>query len=333
MKWFQTDSDWPDDDRIERIVAGVEAAPGEAGPKKGWIRVSVRGVLATLWALAAQQDKAREPGYLEQRPGQPIGTARMARYCDVPEPFVVQVLTVAAAEGHILHAEWTTDRLVVFPGLKKRADIYTQRKLLRQGQNSGQIPVRTPVRDQADIPVDVKGNQVVSNKTQEDSGLFQEPDGPDQVAAVVEVWNTHTTAPIPKVDLKRLSADRRRKILAALKVEPNLDEWKALVGWVDRTLPKRPGFLVDGRRNPGYQGSHPDWTANIDWLIRPGMFQRQREEMQARGGGYAGTAPKYAQPAGKYAQALNHGTTEGDRESPKGQRDGPTAGHHPAAGG
>jgi hypothetical protein len=73
---------------------------------------------------------------------------------------------------------------------------------------------------------------------------------------VVDLWNQLVTAPIPKVT--RLTADRKRKIDARLKVYPDLADWRTAIVWVNgQSWCRAPG-----------NGDHPNWTATIDWLCR-----------------------------------------------------------------
>lgn len=298
MKWFQLDSDTPEDSRIEGIVRRVKADPGPDFPKRGWVRNAVHGALLDVWCYTASQDGARLPGYCERKPGQPIHVDTLARYADVPESFLGKVLDAAAAEGHIDPAAWV-EGLIVFPAMRKRADIYTQRKLARmeagdgaQGADTSVKGVRTRRRKKADIPVDVPSNR--------SSDLLEKEGGPDQVAAVVGIWNTVTNPPIPRVDISRMSDSRRRAILRVLKLHPDLGDWRALARWLDaQAWAKRPGFLRNGQRNPSYTGSHGTWVATIDWFLKPGKFQELNERRLA-GNVQSGAGKGGESTGGKY---------------------------------
>lgn len=327
MRWYQTDSDWPTDPRIEDIVARVEADPGAEAPKRGWVRITVHGVLSDLWALTAQQKDARAPGYCEKREGQPISVAAMARFCAVPAGFIGVVLGAAAAEGHIDAGHWGQG-LVFFPGMARRADTYTQRKLHRQrtlAEDSAK-DVRTVAEQLPNIPVDVKVNgkrsrSAKTTKKDQDQDLLPNA-GPDQVDAVVALWNTCMVAPIPKVDPKHLSRDRRRAIEAALVERANLADWRAVLVWLNgQWWAKRPGFLADGRKNPAYTGNHATWVATLDWLLRPGKLQKLWEDMTAERAAPAAGAEKPRKYAGLSYATTTPNPSNGRRDDGPGPAD------------
>lgn len=55
--------------------------------------------------------------------------------------------------------------------------------------------------------------------------------GPASAKDVVNVWNAIVTPPIPKVI--KLTADRKRKINARLRVYPDLETWRTVIGWLN----------------------------------------------------------------------------------------------------
>jgi hypothetical protein len=74
--------------------------------------------------------------------------------------------------------------------------------------------------------------------------------------AVMRLWNETVTAPIPQVRL--LTPGRKAKIRARLKTYPDVETWQQAIAWVNGQ---------DWCRASGV-GSHPNWTATLDWLIK-----------------------------------------------------------------
>ena len=80
---------------------------------------------------------------------------------------------------------------------------------------------------------------------------------------VVDLWNQLVTSPIPKVT--KLTPDRRTRIEARLRTFPTLAEWQTAITWVNG----QPWCRASG------QGTHPGWTATLDWLVKnDGQVQR-----------------------------------------------------------
>ena len=314
MRWFQVDTDTSNDDRIRAIVRRVKAErfPGLAA---AWVRVAVHGFLLDLWCLTASQAGAREPGFCEIKPGRPYSVESIAEQCHVTAAFAAVVLAAAAAEGHIDQTQWAAG-LVYFPGMAKRADEYTKKKLARVNQPtaSGQLSVESPApgptvsrhkrKNTVNVNVSVPQDRSTDQLLREDQDL-----GPSQIDQVVMLWNTHTTAPIPKVDPKRLSHDRQAAIQQALKVRANLDDWRRVIVWLDgKFWAKRPG------RNPEYKRHHPNWVATFDWFLKPGKLQKLFEQMTAEAStphtaAAATGGDRSKAKGGKYAE-LRHGQPE-----------------------
>jgi len=286
VRWFKVDSDWSDEDRIVRILERMEQAAESgvgAGPPEEWVQAVTHGVLVDLWALAARQEGARLPGYMEEREGRPLSLAKMAKHCGVPRAFVEQLLEACAAEGHINAERWAAERLVIFPGMIKRADVYTQRRLRRgevdERPASGADTVRTDPVEPEKLPLP---SESTSSRKKKEKGPALPLAGADQVEALVKVWNEGTTHPLPKVDLGRLSDSRRRTFARELVRTPNLDDWRQAVAWLNRqTWCRRPGFLADGKPNTRYEGKHPNFTADLDWLCKDGRLQKSLEKLKA----------------------------------------------------
>ena len=89
------------------------------------------------------------------------------------------------------------------------------------------------------------------------------------VQEVVDLWNQLVTSPIPKVT--KLTPDRRTRIEARLRTFPSLADWQTAITWVNG----QPWCRASG------QGTHPGWTATLDWLVKnDGQVQRCLERSQ-----------------------------------------------------
>lgn len=88
-------------------------------------------------------------------------------------------------------------------------------------------------------------------------------------SSLVDLWNSLVTPPIPKVT--KLTSDRRAKLDARLKAFPDLEQWRAVIAWIN---------AQDWCRAPG-TGAHPNWTATLDWLCKSdGQVQRYLEKIE-----------------------------------------------------
>jgi len=76
---------------------------------------------------------------------------------------------------------------------------------------------------------------------------------PDQL---VEIWNGIVQTPIPQV--RKVTPDRRRQYQRRIARFPVAAEWQAAIQFLqDQPWTKAPGT-----------GTHPTWTASLDWLTR-----------------------------------------------------------------
>lgn len=92
-------------------------------------------------------------------------------------------------------------------------------------------------------------------------------DRPDQVDAVVKIWNTERK-PGPRV--QRMTPQRRAGILKALKLVPDLNVWRDVVRF------------INGQRwcNAAGTGEHPNWRMDFDHLLKPGKLLAAIERMK-----------------------------------------------------
>ena len=73
---------------------------------------------------------------------------------------------------------------------------------------------------------------------------------------IIDLWNTHTTIPIPKVS--KLTPARSQKLRSRLVLVPELAEWERVFTHINT----KDWMRADG------QGKYPNWTVTFDYLIR-----------------------------------------------------------------
>lgn len=96
-----------------------------------------------------------------------------------------------------------------------------------------------------------------------------EPEGASPPAAptpleLVETWNAHRE-PGPKVH--GLTGERPREYRRALLENPNLDDWRTAIRWLNG----------QAYANASGTGSNPTWRAGLDWLAKPGQLAKTLE--------------------------------------------------------
>lgn len=273
MKWFQLDSDTPNDPKVKAIIRrGLPTpVPGQAAA----------GALLLLWCYIANHGSG-SPGHGVNGSGEPLPLDEMADEClfgSVPE--LVAFLDFLAEKRHIEPETWHEQRIVLLPAMQQRADAYARSKgrdkagpeQTGRGKAGGKLPVEPPTSQTDTV-------QLEPEKEQE---LFP---GPTPAELVAE-WNKLRTKG-PKVD--RITQQRKGQYSKALREHPNLDEWRKVITWLDgESWANAPGT-----------GQYPSWRADLDYLTRPGKMQKALERAAAAPiqGGSKGrvTAPK-----GKYA--------------------------------
>jgi hypothetical protein len=284
IKWFQLDSDAPNDPRLKAIRRrGVE-------PNR---EQSAVGALVLLWCYVANQG-ASEPGLGVQRNGEPLDLELMAVECFFDSPSqLTDFLDYAAQVGHIHQRLWTEKRIVFLPAMWERVSAYYRSKARKMQFATGQQVVDAVLSGPLDTQAGPKrprkapaGPTVQTRQTLQTeerksvgpaghapnpvrpSSLLDDNAGPDQVQQLVVIWNTERTKG-PKI--QQVPDSRRRQMLARLKDHPNLDDWRRVVRY------------VNGQRwcNAPGTGEHPNWRMDIDFLLRPGKFQAALERLQA----------------------------------------------------
>ncbi len=151
MKWFQLDSNMPDDPKIRAVLARF----GNEG----------LGMLLRLWCYVAAHG-TRKPGWSLDSRGKPIDKAAMVEATGAPEEKFDDLLKVCARFGHIKHFEWEKRGVVAFPAMSRRADSYTQRRVrtnFEQGSNKVHVQdstVQDSTKNKTPLPPFSKGGRL-----------------------------------------------------------------------------------------------------------------------------------------------------------------------------
>lgn len=270
MKWFQVDSDTPNDPKIKAIIkVGLpHPTPGQAAA----------GALLLLWCYIADHGGG-DPGEGVDGDGLPLPLGEMADECHFPATEdLIAWLDFLASKRHIDHERWQANQTVVLPAMRNRADAYARskgrgddRKLARPGENS---------------PLQHKTGQ---HTTAQDQDLFAlAGDGavtlkPEHLA---EVWNQHRTQG-PAV--RQITDSRRTAYRRALQIEPDLVKWGLLVQWIE----------TQKWMNASGTGDHPTWRADLDFVTKPKQIGKLFDRMAAD----RGRAPVSTGGTGRVAPA------------------------------
>lgn len=95
--------------------------------------------------------------------------------------------------------------------------------------------------------------------------LFADGVGPDQIDALIALWNAERR-PGPKVHIV-MPHGKRRTIAKALKVAANLDDWRTVIAWINT----QPWMNGQG------SGDLATWRADFGFLIKPGKLHEYLE--------------------------------------------------------
>lgn len=270
MKWFQVDSDTPNDPKVKAIIR-----KGLDPPDKGQ---AAAGALLLLWCYVADHGGG-QPGEGVDGDGMPLPLAEMADECLFPTvEDLTTFLTFLADKHHIDPDRWTGG-VVFLPAMMKRADGYAKskgrgEKLPRPGENQ---PLQHKTRHDTTPQTDQTGGTALPG--------FEPPTAEDLVA----LWNRcRTKGP----GVRGLDDKRRRAIGDALKAEPDLATWQRVISWCD---------VQKGMNAPG-TGKYPNWRMDIDFLVKKGQLLRLQERMSADGP-HGGGGGRVQPTPGKFAAA------------------------------
>jgi len=151
MKWFQVDSDTPNDPKIRALVRDL----GPAG----------MGGLFFIWCHIADHG-IRKPGWSIDSLGRPMSESELLDASKLNESEFLKLASICTSTGHWLKRPWETRKVIAIPAMARRADTYTKRR------------VRTHVEPTSkDVPRDF------DNKTREDSTSEEPTERTEKAAA------------------------------------------------------------------------------------------------------------------------------------------------------
>lgn len=233
------------------------------------------GATFLLWCYVANHGKG-EPGLGLRADGTALSMAEMASECLFDsEDALVDLLDYMAGLGHVHQAIWQQKRIVFLPAMWERVSAYYRGKARKMNYQTAQEVVAAvldgTIRDHlghagAGKALPTKPtNQPNKQDPQREGGpdLFSDT-GPDQVEAVVQLWNTERR-PGPHIAKAGSRAAGIRKVL---KDYPNLEDWRTVIRYINRQ---------QWCNAPG-TGTHPTFRMGMDTLVRPGQFQKLLEQ-------------------------------------------------------
>lgn len=113
MKWFQVDSDTPNDPRI-RAVTRELGAQGMGG-------------LFLLWCFIA--DHGTKPGRSIDSSGRPFPIADLQDASKLAKSEFDRLVALCTDSGHFKKDAWDERQEIIIPAMRRRADTYTRRKV------------------------------------------------------------------------------------------------------------------------------------------------------------------------------------------------------------
>lgn len=285
MKWFQFDSDTPDDLKIRALML--------RDPAKQF------GHWSLLLCHVARKGKGN-PGEGLRKDGSPLDLDEMAIACafestDDLVPFLDRLAKLKLIDP----VRWTSDRVVFLPAMANRADVYSKRKARRLVEEVPEVVEQKPevFEHNGKSPVlsvlsvdqkDPKRDQKVSDQ------VTLPIDGTDQVDALVTLWNRTAAKGLPRV--AKVTDERRRAWNAALARAPNLADWERAIAFLNGS----DWWLGKAGKGNG----HDNWTGDLDYLAKPGKLQAALEKadaakVRAGDGGRTGTGAGSADEAAR----------------------------------
>ncbi len=276
MKWFQVDSDTPDDPKIKAIIrVGLpNPTPGQAAA----------GALLLLWCYVANHGGG-DPGEGVDTEGMPLPLGEMADECLFEDQAqLVLWLDFLAAKRHIDPERWNANQTVVLPAMRHRADSYAKSKgrERRDFTRTGENPPGSSLQNKQ------------TNNTPQTSDLF-ELAGAGAVTLkpedLVGCWNQHR---VQGPAVRQITDSRRTAYRKALQIEPNLGRWADLFMWIE----------TQKWMNASGTGDHPTWRADLDFVTKPKQIGKLFDRMAAdarRGPVSTGGTGRVAPTPGKFA--------------------------------
>lgn len=262
MKWFPVDSDAPNDPKVKAIIRkGLNGNPGQ----------TAAGAMFLLWCYIANHGKGL-PGEGIDLDGQPLPMDELADECLFERVNDCQDWLSGLAERRLIDPERWKAGVVYLPAMFNRAAAYAKSKGRAIPGTGGRK--RAAAGDAGDgggnlFPETPLQNNTIQHTTgSEPSSPDGDPGpGPDQVQALVELWNA-TRQPGPKVG--KLTPDRKARYRRALADHPNLADWRTVIAW------------VNGQDwcNAKGTGQHPNWRMDLDYLVKPGKMAKALDQVR-----------------------------------------------------
>jgi hypothetical protein len=113
VKWFQVDSDTPNDPRIRAVLRAL----GTEG----------FGGLVLLWCFIA--DHGTKPGRSLDSSGQPFPVEDLKDASGLDKSKFDRLVAICVESGHFKKEAWTERQEIVIPAMRRRADTYTRRRV------------------------------------------------------------------------------------------------------------------------------------------------------------------------------------------------------------
>jgi hypothetical protein len=111
VKWFQVDSDTPNDPKIRALIRTL----GNEG----------MGALFRLWCHIANH--GARPGWSVDTAGRPIPVDELVEATGLERPEFDQLVLNSVQLGHFKKLPWEKRNVIAIPAMERRADTYTKR--------------------------------------------------------------------------------------------------------------------------------------------------------------------------------------------------------------
>lgn len=349
MKWFQNDTDAPNDPKLKAVIRkGTDIA-----------RSGHQAAAGAFWLLCCfvGNHGEDEPGLGTRQDGTPLDLQEMADECYFDSTDDLVKYLDFAADRNLIHRDiWQQRRTVFLPAMYKRAVSYAHSKgrpgshydtmealiqgiLTGTGQRRDEAAPFRPARTQrGQAGARKKGKRPLQDKTPQDitpgsgkgdsqpgaGGDLLQGIGEDQIDAAIRIWNDERKkgpAVRPPLEPKRRAAIGRM-----LKLRPDLNEFRLVVRWAD----KQPWLNAPGT------GDFPNYRLTLDDLVeKSGKYYDRAlaKPVQAAGGaGRDAAKGRTGGTAGIFKQALHgadqHEPSDGANPGGPGSHPG-QAGHGP----
>lgn len=129
MRWFQLDTDTPNDPRMRAVLRGM----GNEG----------FGGLVRLWCHIANHGGGKKPGYAVDSLGRPMTREELMDASGLTSAQLDQLIAICVESGHFQKRAWDERQVIVLPAMARRADTYTKRRVRTSvARASKNVPVQ-----------------------------------------------------------------------------------------------------------------------------------------------------------------------------------------------